>query len=220
MNNKLLLIVGLVIAGAVGAFLFFKKPATDGTLMSGTGTGQAISANFKQLLAMGQDYHCTFDSADEQGMTTAGEVYVADQGKKLSGEFMTESTDDTTVQSNVIYDGEYSYIWSSSMTQGYKMKIDPEDESLFGGDQAESDQKTFDDSEPVNFNCETWRVDNNAFVPPSNIEFIDMSAQMEMMMQQMPQATGVQGDAPQANCAVCDQVPGEAKAQCLSAMGC
>ncbi|HCR81070.1 MAG: hypothetical protein UY13_C0002G0095 [Candidatus Pacebacteria bacterium GW2011_GWB1_47_8] len=214
MNKNLLLLGGLIVAGAIGAFLFLKKPTLPGTPSSGT---QTMSASMAQLLGMGKDYMCTFDTTDEAGLHTTGTVYVAAQGRKMHGDFMMTQADGTQMQTFVMSDGEYSYIWSAAQAQGMKMKLDPEDDQLIPQSQGEAEQAALDQDQPVDFNCQPWRPDNSKFVPPSNVEFTDFSAQMEMMQKQ----TEMMQEDSGANCAVCDQMPaGEARTQCLASLGC
>lgn len=215
MNKNILLIGGLIAAGAIGAFLFLKKPALPG--VPTTGNPQTMSASFAQLMAMGQDYSCTFETTDDAGLKTNGTVYVADQGRKMNGDFSMMNTDGTQTQTNMISDGEYTYVWSSAQTQGFKMKVDPEDDTFFPTDEDANEQVGFDADQQADFNCQPWRPDNSKFVPPSNIEFVDFSAQMEVMQEQTEMMQQDDG----ANCAICDQVPaGESRTQCLASLGC
>lgn len=223
MQKNLLLVIGLVAAAGIAAFLWLKKPALNGT-MSGSET---VSANFAQLMALGKNYTCTFDSTDEDaGSRTSGTVYVAESGDKLNGVFTMHSETETEKQMYVIRDGEYNYMWSSDMEQGYKVKINPEDDQLFAGQTDDSDESTsFDENQQVDFHCRPWSVDNSMFVPPSTVQFMDMSAHMQMMMDQSSTQTAPQTttapEAGSANCGMCDQVPaGAARSQCLTALGC
>jgi hypothetical protein len=215
MNKNLMILIGLIVAGVIGAYLFLNKPAQNGEL-TGNNNAQTMSASLAQLLAAGQDYSCTFETTDDAGLKTDGTIYVADQGHKMSGKFMTTNADNTQTQTSMMSDGQYTYIWSADQTQGFKMKVDPENDTLLPeGD--DSSEVGFDADQQLDFNCQPWRPDNSLFVPPTGIEFVDFSAQVEMMQEQsetMQQDSG-------ANCAICDQVPaGDARTQCLTSLGC
>jgi hypothetical protein len=105
----------------------------------------------------------------------------------------------------------------SNQPDGYKMAINPEDDQLFPETKDGQEQTGLDENEPVDFDCQPWRPDNAMFTPPSDINFIDLSAQMQMMEEQIDQVEQQTG----ANCSLCDQVPaGDARTQCLASLGC
>jgi hypothetical protein len=216
MNNKLLAVAAFVGIGvlAVGAYLFTRQPnsvtntsqTTDS--MVETSDANSFSGTFSDLLARGQSYTCTFSESDNDGNTTKGNVYVAAGGDRFNGEFeLVQPTG--TLQSYIIRDGEYNYIWTAGQSEGIKTKINPEDASLFG----DSEETPVDENEPVDFDCAPWTVDNSKFVPPANVSFIDFSdtmAEMENVMEEN-----------EIDCSVCDQIPaGESRDQCLQSLGC
>ncbi|MFH2118493.1 MAG: hypothetical protein ABII10_02030 [Candidatus Paceibacterota bacterium] len=218
MKKKLPLILGLLIVGALGVFLWSRQAGPGPNMLGGK-----KPTNFVELMAMGKDYTCTFSNSDEEGNVTSGTVYIADGGKKFHGSFETQQEDGITAQSYILQDGEYSYFWSSEMKEGYKMKIDPEDNQLWPeANDGQAEQASFDENEPMDFDCQPWRPDNSKFVLPSNIEFIDFAAQMETFEEMMPEQSdsATEGDL-DLDCSVCDQIPaGDAQTQCLNSLGC
>jgi len=62
---------------------------------------------------------------------------------------------------------------------------------------ASDTQAPFDLQDEVSYECERWTVDASLFVPPPDVEFTDMTAMMEAMMQDMPEGmtmpTGMPG---------------------------
>lgn len=221
MNKNLpLLIGGLVIVGAVGAFLLL-RPQSGGPVAKLDGDDKAtVSASFAELIKLGQDYSCTFATTDDTGNSNNGTVYVAEQGTKMNGDFTMTQPNGTVTNTNIIRDGSYTYIWTSDQTQGYKMKIDPASDDVFAGknDNEAGEQTAFDENESVDFDCQPWRPQASMFVPPSDIEFVDFSAQLEVLQEQTGET---QPGDDNANCSLCNQTPaGEARTQCLAALGC
>lgn len=179
-------------------------------------TGEKMTGTFMDLLRLGQNYNCTFSSSDEEGNKTEGKIYVAAGGDKLNGSFTLTQKDNTSYNSYIIRDGEYNYIWSSVMKQGYKTKIEPEDETLFGDSSTDNKESNvgLTDKDKVDFNCRPWIVNNSLFSPPTDIEFINLAEQMQEMKEKMNESV-------ETGCSACDQLPaGSAKDQCLSTLGC
>ncbi|OGJ37326.1 MAG: hypothetical protein A2383_01480 [Candidatus Pacebacteria bacterium RIFOXYB1_FULL_39_46] len=223
------MIIGLIVVIALGAFWWLNRSAGPGQNLLGGKT----PTTFAELMAMGEDYTCTFSDTDEEnGTVTNGKIYVADGGKKFNGSFEIKQ-DESTMQSYIIQDGEYSYFWSSETKQGYKMKINPEDNQLFATDDEETSSQTeqlsFDKDEPMDFSCQPWKPDNKMFTPPSDIEFIDFDVQLEQM-KTLPQEmineetigeTTEENTESNLDCSVCDQIPaGDSRDQCLATLGC
>ncbi len=210
----------------MGAAVYMQNPTSmttgeDGAMMMADGDkmsgSESISSSFAELVRLGKSYHCTFDTTDDAGNATSGEVYVAQSGDKVNGDFELTQADGVTHQANVIRDGEYNYIWSTMFDQGFKSKIVSEDDSFFSSSEKSGDQVGFDEDADVDFDCSPWRVDNAMFVPPAEIKFADFSAQMEVHLDAAEEAQ----DKMKASCSVCDQAPaGASRDQCLQALGC
>lgn len=219
MNKALLAFLAVVILAivGVGAFLFTRKPPTNNqTPNNSIMEGNKFSGTFMDLLALGQNYTCTFDTVDDAGTKTKGKVYVAAGGNKLSGQFLITQADGTEVDSNIIRDGEYNYIWTSLQPEGYKTKITLDNDSLFGSGKDSGKSTNLSDDINLDFDCSPWAVDNTMFIPPSNIEFLDLSETMMQLQQESQESIKNSVD-----CSVCDQAPaGAARDQCLQNLGC
>jgi hypothetical protein len=216
MNKNILIVIVLLILGAVGAYFFLNKPQVGNPL---TGNSQeTVSASMADLLKMGKDYMCTFTTSDETTGTTNGTIYVADQGAKFGGTFITQPVTGTQTESHIVRADDYTYVWTVGETQGFKMKIDPEDDSLFPT--SETDQTAIDDDTAMDFSCVPWRPQDSMFTVPTDIEFVDFSAQLEMMQQYAAPSPTDQGTGAANNCSVCAQLEGDTKTQCLAALGC
>lgn len=178
--------------------------------------GETYHGNLLGLLSIGQDYTCTYSRVDTNGATQDGTVYVAASGDKMKGEFTINVNGEEPKQSFVIRDGEYTYVWSDYFEGGYKTKIESDTNSLFSTDEEATSNMSAGVSEDntYNFDCEPWTVDDSMFVPPSKIEFTDINAQMEELMEQTNSAI-------QEQCSACDEITDStAQEQCRAALSC
>lgn len=223
MPTKIITVFIILIILLGGGYYFLnlrgKSPQTSTenkamTLGESAPSGQSFAGSLTDLLTLGQNYSCTFQTTDDSGAQTSGLVFVSAGGDKLSGEFEMTDTDGAIITSSVVRDGEYNYMWSSALDQGFKYKIGPDDESIFGQEGDQSNESVgIDENANMDFNCQPWVVDNSKFVPPVNIEFVEFTAPN---LETLPDATE---DTP--NCSVCNQVPeGTSRNQCLTALGC
>lgn len=220
-SSTFLVLILFVLLLAGGAF-FFLKPTSRTSENDSTARNNAIeendsvetqasgktsvTGNFMELLKLGENYSCDFDYEDDQGNTTKGKVYVSESGDKLRGEFELIQADGTAITTNILRAGEYNYMWTSALPQGFKYAITEEDTSFFG-DAGDDSTQTFglDADLDMDFDCDSWRVDGSMFEVPDDIEFVEAS-------------TNTYVDDP---CAACDMVPaGTSRDQCLQTLGC
>ncbi|MFC1649498.1 hypothetical protein ACFL2C_02155 [Patescibacteria group bacterium] len=184
----------------------------DGSNGDVTMESESVSGTFSDLLALGQNYECTYEITDEQGNQSSGKVYVADSGDKMYGEFSLSMEEIGSYDSYIIRDGTYNYIWSSQQPQGIKMTIDEEDESFVSDDNEDVDYGV-DYNQNYSFDCDPWSVDDGIFVPPNDVDFVDFSSMMEEITE------GLEGAG--IDCSICNEVPeGDARTQCLTSLGC
>lgn len=183
-----------------------KPPVVDDKAMSGEqameGTNSdAFVGSIGDLMKDGKDVTCTFSRSDAGG-DMEGTVFVARDGR-MRGEFTLASPQFGTMTMQVIRDGAYGYTWGfPSATQGTKTKLDNEGKPIKKNDK---DGPSLD--EDMEYRCAAWRVDTSKFVPPSDVQFQDVSAMVN----------AAQG----AKCGVCDSVPDASdKENCRKAMGC
>ncbi|MBY0538499.1 hypothetical protein K2P47_03845 [Patescibacteria group bacterium] len=146
------------------------------------------------LFKLGKSMECTF-SFSSDGMRGEGTGFFADGNARVDS--LYTGTTEAPTASYMISDAKNKvmYTWTlvDGVAQGVKMAIPdevPEDEantpdatamtpSPEGGVTPETD---------VEYNCKPWNVDNSVFVPPSDVEFMDMTnmqAQMEEMQRSM-----------------------------------
>lgn len=221
MKYLVIIVIALL---AVGAIAFSvknsQKIAPQSPEQSAVGEEQKKPRSLTELLAMGQTQECSYVFAGDEGKV---EGTIRLSGKKLSGNFMVTDTNEEPITGNVINDGTYTYLWTSAMPQGIKMK-------QVEGDQGEkkNDADQYLGSEKdVDYSCRGWVTDPTAFIPPSSIEFTDLSEQMEQFQTQqdsmMPQdtTTGQNDASTQPSCEICDQIEDpDAKSSCLQSLGC
>lgn len=205
MQKKLIIaaVIILLIAGAAYIQLS-KSPKTPGTTTAGeqkNQTAEAVKGTIEGLLSAGKSVTCTVKNSDAEG---SGTVFVSD--KKMRGDF-TSKLDDKNVETHVIQDGTYSYIWTSDQPQGIKMKLDAVDKKAL-----EDQTKDLNLDKEVGLNCSPWIVDGSKFVPPSNIQFADLSEMLNKVQKDVK-------NVKDAGKGVCDMIPdAAAKADCLDSL--
>lgn len=176
MNNKIVaIVVAILIVAGLGWWLMNKKSGTD-TTNQNTNQTQSASGSTDQakpesgventslaaLMASGSK-KCT--NSDANG---SGTFYVGNN--KSRGDFSSVAGGQTT-QGHMIFDGDTSYVWTEGQAQGIKMKA-----SEMSKNQAS--QQTVDPNVKMNYNCSSWSVDSAVFIPPTNVQFLDLGAMM------------------------------------------
>lgn len=205
-KNKTLIIAVLVLAvllvGA-GAYLKLSKSANVTPKVAQEQPKSSPSnpvENLKSLLSGGRTVNCTINNPDKSGT-----VFISD--KKFRGDFVTKDSNGKTVDSHVISDGTYTYIWSSSSPSGIKMKVD------ITSAEASAQAKNFNLDEQAGLNCSPWGVDASKFAVPTNVQFTDFTQMMNQAQPKATTGTQTQGSSP------CDQISDpSAKAACVNAL--
>ena len=150
--------------------------------------------SFAELLARRDSFRCDFE-AEEDDNYSKGTVYFDGKGERFAatGEHKTGGEEGTF---GMITTGEVAYIWGETPEgkQGIKV-VAPEGENFMddedfntprGGDQPYGGSPVGMD-ENVSYDCDPWRVDASVFVPPRDVEFMDMQKMFEDMMGSMPE---------------------------------
>jgi len=170
------LVLGLVVAAVIAVGLWFSMQR--GTPVSGTAPAGESSqedaaspsrGTLASLFGMSGSYTCTITSDAASGFAR-GTVHVKDGN--VRGEFVTTSQGGE-MTAMMIKTGDTVYTWSSAMPMGVKAAAS----SLEGGKGSTptSDTQMFDTGVAVDYDCKPTTVDSALFVPPSNIEFMDMT---------------------------------------------
>lgn len=180
-------IVGFVIAVVVigGGIWYYATsdtpmPQGEQTALENGKTGNKGSGSLSSLFGMTGSYTCTISSGAPGGIAR-GTVYISDGN--VRGDFVTVENNGQEIMVSMIQSGEYMYNWSSAASQGVKMKIDTGTSMSIGN----AGEAQFDTSAAVDYSCEMSSVDANLFVPPSEVQFMDLSAAMQNMPASFPQ---------------------------------
>lgn len=177
------LIIGLLVAALIAAGVWFsmqsERPVPDIDRI-GSGAPQEKETSkargtLASLFGMSGAYRCTVTSDAPTGFAR-GTVYVSDGD--VRGEFVTTSQAGE-MTATMIKTGEVVYTWSSAMPMGVKAAAS----SIEGGDGSTpaSDTQMFDAGVDVEYDCTPTTVDAAMFVPPADIEFMDMTQGMPAM---------------------------------------
>lgn len=165
-----------ILAGAViliGAGYYFMSGASvsDVSQEQGDASGTSLtmdeaefSGSFMDLAQRGGNYKCTFVHEDANA-ASSGTVYVS--GAKIRAD-STSSTQGMTIENHMISDGEYVYVWSPSLPQGFKV---PASQGEGSGDPGMSGQYG-DFNQQYAYDCDTWSGDASMFAPPSDVTFM------------------------------------------------
>jgi hypothetical protein len=140
----------------------------------------------RSLLGIGQSQECSFVVRVDSMLQEGTAFY--DGGNARIDTMMSGTGLKTPTASYMIMDegANTMYMWGTAQgKQGIKMKLEPEEAA---GEMEESYNDTMANEEAaitpdvdVDYNCKPWKVDGSVFVPPSDVEFMDMSDMQKMM---------------------------------------
>jgi hypothetical protein len=168
MQKKLLIgLVAVIVIGAGGFFLFNSSDSeqiVEKEIDSFTGT-------FADVFAVEEPVSCTAVTVFDTGGESQGTLYYIDE-RNFVLDSMILLSDNDPIEAHIIRDGDYEYTWSPKFLEeegvgGTKRRIDPSyevNEEIFA---------MYDDG--TEYQCESWTVDNAMFIPPSDIEFEDIT---------------------------------------------
>ncbi len=190
--------------------------AANSTASKDNNSGGMFSGSLKDLMTRGGDTQCTWSNSSDTAKSS-GAVYVS--GDKFYQEFSyTDTKTNKEMKSYILNDGTWIYQWSALSNVGTKMKMDEvrklaEDFQKNNpggpaGNQGGENNINLDNK--LDYNCQKWNADASKFVLPADIQFNDLS----QMMNNLPKAAG--GNSPVDVCQMCDRLPAEGKAACLS----
>jgi hypothetical protein len=156
--------------------------STDNTesmpeMMSGKGS-------LRSLLGLGKSQECTFVVRTD-GVVQEGSAFYDGGNARIDTLVTTPGA--APVASYVIMnqDSNTMYMWGTAQAgQGIKMTIPQEGDMPVADTTSSGDDTAVPAVTPdmdVDYTCKSWRVDGSVFVPPSDIEFMDMSEMQKMM---------------------------------------
>lgn len=173
-------------------------------------TDTSVQKTLKELFTSGVSQKCSFNNTTESP-AVAGETYIS--AGKIRSDFTTE-VDGKTITSHMIVDGNTNYVWTDEQNVGFKMTIDVNAAETPMPSGSAPQQQVLDMNKTMDYSCTPWIVDASLFVPPANIDFSDFSE----MFKPSDDVSSVSEN--QTACMACDQLTGEAKTQCQTALGC
>lgn len=203
---KFWIIVATTVAMMGGAGLWYlstrpNPPTTDNEAMSGT-------QSWSDVIARAKPQVCTFrwSRADDRQTWT---MYT--DGQRVRGDYTVESVGAAPWTGHIIRGDEYSYQWAESNGQNIATKVKTSviitaDEGL------NTNVSGFRFDQPVDMDCSAWRIDESQFEPPADVDFTDMTPQLEAN-------PGLTAAAKAAACSACD-ASAETRDQCRAALGC
>lgn len=165
---------------------------------------ESFTGSLDDLIAKKKPLKCTW-SITAEGMISQGTLYI--NGEKYRSDVTSDK-----IEMHYLSDGTNIYMWDSMQAKGTMISVADMDEMEVqtGTDVDESEMTAKDLDGVYNYQCSSWSTENSKFNPPSDIEFVDIGAQMKEYQQM---AENMENNP----CAACDFLPdGEAKEQCLA----
>lgn len=225
-------IAGVIAVGVIagGAVLYTKDKTITQAVSAPTASPIAeigSGSSLKDLLTKTTPTKCTVSSSNDES-SSDGIVYVADG--KLRSDFTSTmkkgSLAGKAMVAHMIVDADMSYMWGDGeMKMGIKMDRQSTLEVNPNAANTPQAKAAMDMNEKSDYHCEGWTSDGTLFVPPTNIQFQDMSKMAQPMLMGTG-AAGSVGEKPQMTaeqmsqmCGACDSA-GANKEQCRVALGC
>lgn len=203
MNKKsgiiIVIIIILLLLGG-GLFLAMRKTNPSSQTASGTQEGTqtttplkssgTLDSSLKGLLTNGSSVKCTLENTSTTDAKLTGTIYVT-KGK-LRGD-MVSSMNGSTINTHIIDDATNLYMWTDLSKTGYKFAVTDQ--------QAASANNKFQSlSQPINYSCNSWTVDDSLFTLPADITFSSIT------LPAVPAGANGTGTG-MSQCAACDQIP-------------
>lgn len=196
--QKVAILVAVVLALGVSGWYFLSNDATDEartqedteSTQSAENTQDESFSGFgsiAELVRRGDSFVCEFRTESE-GAISEGTAYIDGPSERYRMDATYQDASESGSFNAIVAD-QMMYWWGDTPEGRVGMRMSlPEEEAAtaappesFGSEAAVSAQ------EDVEYECDPWRVDVSAFTPPSDVEFTDMDAMMEEMMQGMPE---------------------------------
>ena len=138
------------------------------------------SDTFANLFKLGRTLECTFTFKDDE-IATAGTGFF--EGTNMRVDSMYVGDDKTTYTSNMISDGAMMYLWSKTADGDMAVKMAvPKDGVTSNTEPVDQSRGGLNPQSKVTYDCKPWIVDGSVFVPPADLDFMDMTAMQNKMM--------------------------------------
>lgn len=231
--NKFIVPLIIVILLMLGGFVFWKqmtpKPVTNETTTQITQSPQLTQgertglSTLRDLLAQGVTQQCTYAYTDEKTGKSEGIMLMANG--KVRGVYTLTDPKGVVTKGNMINDGAYSYVWDDTTKTGMKIEMTAELKNM-GDELSEDSPQVAEMNKKTDYRCKPWVVDTSTFIPPTDVQFSDLSKMMENLNISpnitAPTVTSTTdtGESSSEQCAICDTLPAEAQTACRSSMNC
>lgn len=187
MNRIILIVLVVGVVSTVG-YLVATKPAVapggsdaandmssdELTTMEENETVQSARGTFAAFLERDGSGQCTFASSVD-GVESEGDFWFANGMMRVEALTRVEGE---VYTSNIINDGERVYIWGGTAEGTQAMVMDADMSATSYESYATESDARVDMNQEVTYTCANWSPNAVQFVPPSDIEFIDMQTVM------------------------------------------
>ena len=187
-GKSISILLVVVLLGTAGIWWFVSGSATESgsvevsdtqeevdSMESTTGANPAGTGALAELFLSGQPLECQFTFVDE-GYVGEGVSYMDGEQMRMSAAIQQNGT---SMTSDYILTGNTMYMWAETLEGFFAVSMPAGEESGMMDD--EDDFLSMDDE--VTYECQPWSVDASVFVPPTDVEFMDMGAMMQGMME-------------------------------------
>lgn len=188
MKAVIFIVVLLVLILGGGVWFFTSDKQAEVSVVEKQGgrgeekqAGSSVVSSIKDAMGLGETMRCTYAGTDAATSTVL-----------VSGQKFRATTMVSGMTSEVLFDGETQYMWSSQSPQGVKMSktcLESLKQS-FPQENAATDQK-YDYEKDFNtasgVSCE--KVSGVEFAAPTAVTFVDQCAMMEQLKGLMPAGT-------------------------------
>jgi len=200
MNTKTNIVAVVLLLVAAGGYYFINNNQSDTSAVvenensqleniEDFETGQKGKGSLMGLMGLGQNTMCIFSYSDANtGQTNSGEFYFDGSNEIFRVDSLTQEQGVVHVM-HMINDSESLYMWSEAEGDSFAIKMPAEAQIDVNSQDLESPEsnKPLSMDQEVEYDCDSWRVDSNLFVPPSSIEFTNMAEMMNGMMGGVPE---------------------------------
>lgn len=162
-----------------------------------------LNTSIVNLLSENRKVKCSFDYKNAD-TTITGDVYI--DGKRMRSDYITDDPEFGKIESSVIRDNRFLHVWGMpGVETGTKLSL---------GEAAEDAIDNFISTDEIlDFDCSFWFVNERLFIPPAEIEFIDISSGVEQGIEEPLKI--------KADCSVCNEIiEPELREECRQDLNC
>jgi len=169
----------------------------------------SFTGSFNELLLKSKPITCTWEINSGE-VSSKGIIYV------YNNKFFSSVTTNT-ITANSINDGTYLYIWNSLQEAGSKIKLeDVTNLSKSSSNIPEGSAQLTNLDTLYNYKCSPWTPINNKFIPPTTINFQDLSGVLKSL-DSIAKKIETEGINSENTCSICSSMPSaELKKNCLA----